>query len=215
MFKILISPPGKKLKRRLEDLEKRAGSSSVSPEVKPAEVLPSQPRRNSAATDSKKRKPLRAPSVKHEQRSPVLGSSVGYSSREGPARLYPQQQYPRPLSTSRPPTSTYSMYQYNVPPPSQTQQSYPTHSQYQSMQVSYPDYSSSQPMYLPPLPQTLPSMQSYDNAPQKQLSNPFAEEDMNSQFAMSYASMAGLSAPAYATSNPYVNTPDYTHHRPA
>lgn len=118
------------------------------------------------------------------------------------------RQYTQQLSASPPPAFTYS---YPIPEPPPIHAPYPQHAPFHSLPARYVDYPS-QGMYLPRLPVTLPSMSSYDGNPIKS-ENQYAEEDMISQFNMSYSSMGGMEVPttqSYADSNAYVNHPEYS-----
>ena len=187
---------GKKLKKRLEDLERRAASSSASPEQKPAELQP----------------PTRSP--RQEFPSPASSESeYGRRTPEIQGHYIPppeergmfSHQYTRQLSTSPPPFS-YSTY----PAPDTAGYSGPyatTHAPYHSIPVTTTPEMPVYGTYLPPLssayPTTLPSLVH----PMK--SDYYAEEEI-SPFGVGYATMAGIEIPPphpYSDADPHVKLP--------
>ena len=202
---------GKKLKRRLEDLERRAGSSSASPEQQHAEIFPSQ---NPRGSDPTKKRRASKPGVNppRASRSPVAPPTPSFSVREDQSSMF-SRQYTRQLSASPPPAFTYSQFPVTEPPPIQAP--YPQHAPFHTLPAPYPDFQS-QPLYLPPLPMTRPNGNSYDGAPVKPESN-FNDDEMISHFNMSYSSISGIEVPttqSYADSNAYVNNPEYSFQLP-
>ena len=206
---------GKKIKRRLEDLERRAGSSSASPEQQHAElatVNQIRPREDEAA----RKRRMKAQQQQHQQQQtsasgPMRNSSnhstPSSSAREDASSMF-SRQYTRQLSASPPPAFTYSSYPMPEPPPIHAP--YPQHAPFHSLPAPYTDYQN-QSLYLPPLPVTLPSMASYESPIKAETQ--FSEDDMISHFNMSYASMGGMEVPttqSYADSNAYVNHPEYS-----
>ncbi|KAE8851663.1 hypothetical protein PTNB73_00679 [Pyrenophora teres f. teres] len=180
----------KKLKKRLEDLERRAASSSASPEQKPAELQPPQP------------------SPRQEFPSPSSSES-SYTTPPAEDRMF-SHQYTRQLSTSPPPFSL--SYQSSYPAPDQVA-SYslpystsPYHtipttlsSELSSYTYLPPPQSSS---YTPSLPSLVPSMKS----------EYYSEEEM-SPFGVGYAAIGGIDIPShhsYAEST----TPPLEHSHP-
>ncbi|KAJ4367396.1 hypothetical protein N0V83_006978 [Neocucurbitaria cava] len=178
----------KKLKKRLEDLERRAASSSASPEQKPAELQP----------------PQRSP--RQEFPSPSSSES-SYTTPPAEDRMF-SHQYTRQLSTSPPPFSVAS-YSSAYPAPDAVAYSMPySNSPYHTIPTTLtpemPSYT-----YLPPLsstyPTTLPSL-----VPSMK-SEYYAEEDL-SPFGVGYAAIGGIDIPpphAYADSN--AHTPPLEH----
>lgn len=171
------SSQGKKLKRRLEDLERRAGSSSASPPQMHVEL--EQPER----VDNTRRY-LRSP---EQESASDLESTDRHASPDGLHHQYtpPMQSEDefhrygnREVISRSPPTFSYH---HNYPP---------------SDDNLYPPFSQSQPYrtttsraepyqeYLAPLP----SMMLY-NHPVKQ--EGLADDETMSPFSMSYAVMAG------------------------
>ena len=174
---------GKKIKRRLEDLERRAGSSSASPEQAHAELASLSQPQQSSDQEVKRRK-----SGKQQRRTRI-------SSPPSPPLHYPgfeedsptdfPCQYSRDLSTSPPPLFSYS-YSLTEPP---THAPYPQHS-YQSLPTPLPDYTS-QSLCLPSLPASLPSMSPYEYGPPKEEGH-FDDEDVLSQYHMGYHSLSSV-----------------------
>ncbi|KAF2088999.1 hypothetical protein K490DRAFT_38886 [Saccharata proteae CBS 121410] len=171
----------KKLKKRLEDLERRAASNSASPEQQPAELDRShmQPRdEQPAAIESIEQPdyPRRTPELPHTQ----------YMHAQDDRSLFSQQHF-RQLSTSPPPFS-YSTY---PAPDAANYAPYSQHGQYGAIATTSTDMPVFAP-YLPPLtsayPGTLPSMV-HPVKPEY-----YGEEEI-SPFSMSYASMAGIDIP--------------------
>lgn len=171
----------KKIKRRLEVLERRAGSSSASPEQLPAELVP--PRQNS--DDSiKRRKSKGGPHKLTRRESPPCPSlqCSNLESGQPPAFPYP---YSRDMSNSPPPSFsyTYSPTEIVHHPPHSTP---PFH----SLPAPVSDYPGN-PLCLPPLPATLPSMSPYEFGPAKEGAW-FDDEDILSHYNMTYPPLAGV-----------------------
>ncbi|KAJ5179684.1 hypothetical protein N7492_002894 [Penicillium capsulatum] len=166
----------KKLKRRLEDLERRA-ASSASPEQSPAELVP--PKAQPAKTRSKQRVPK--PDVKAQSHPPPPERPASYDYYNGSGeRAMFAQQCTRQLSASPPPVFSY--------PPMSTYDAYrPTYGQmpvYHNVPTTYempfPDYNEAVSSVVPMMPtQAMGRKSTYD-------------EDVLSPFSMSYASMAGI-----------------------
>lgn len=174
---------GKKLKKRLEDLERRAGSSSASPEQQPAELAKVDAPQSKAIPiqDSRRNATRRTPDVMAQQ----------YLLPED--RTMFSQQYTRQLSTSPPPFTYASMPMtdsYAFPTQANTYCSMPPTEQ-------QPMYS----QYLPPMQQQYPA-----GMPPKV--DFYGDDDM-SPFSMSYASIASVdvaAAQSYQDVAPYVST---------
>ncbi|KAF2739829.1 hypothetical protein EJ04DRAFT_508292 [Polyplosphaeria fusca] len=186
----------KKLKKRLEDLERRAASSSASPEQKPAQLQqpsnrsPRQEFPSPASSDSE-----------FGRRTPEMQS---YHIPPPEERGMFSHQYTRQLSTSPPPFS-YSTYPapdtaaYAVPYAASTA---PYHSIASTATPDMPIYTP----YLPPLssayPTTLPSLV-------HPMKSEYYAEDI-SPFGVGYSAMAGLEDiphHAYPESNAHVKLP--------
>ncbi|MCJ1304979.1 hypothetical protein MMC08_007792 [Hypocenomyce scalaris] len=188
---------GKKLKRRLEDLERRAGSSSASPEQSHSELVPQyQDREQDRDYQSKQRS-------RDQRESPVSPSTQYHSER---STMF-SRQHTRQMSASPPPALTYSSY---PPPEPFVHAPYPQHAPTYSLPALFPDLPG-QSLYLPPLPVTLPSLSPYETCSSK--NDPFfTDEDMVGSFSMSYGSMGGMSHAAtqsYQDSDAHVNIPEY------
>lgn len=197
---------GKKIKRRLEDLERRAGSSSASPEQSHAElVTPVQPRRKT--DDGVKRQKSKSEKTLQQQRSSAKRPSATYpATKEDRSNLF-NRQYSRDMSASPPP---YSNYSYPLPEPV-IHTPYPQHAPIHTLPSRFPDFQG-QPLYLPPLPVTLPSMSSYDLSSTKNECL-FDDEDMLSQSYMAYQPLNNMDIPtaqSYQDSNVHVNHPEYS-----
>lgn len=197
----------KKLKKRLEDLvrsrdavpriarnhmligsqERRAASSSASPEQKPAELQPPQT------------------SPRQEFPSPSSSES-SYTTPPAEDRMF-SHQYTRQLSTSPPPFSVAS-YSSAYPAPetvaySMPYSTSPYHTIPTTLMPEMPSYA-----YLPPplsstYPTTLPSL-----VPSMK-SEYYAEDDL-SPFGVGYAAIGGIEIPpphAYADSTAHVRLP--------
>jgi hypothetical protein len=201
----------KKLKKRLEDLvspcathpriprncilirsqERRAASSSASPEQKPAEL----------------QQPHRSPRQDFpEFPSPSSSDSSYNTTPPAEDRMFAHQNF-RQLSTSPPPFSVASYSTYPAPETVAYTMPYTTNSPYHSipttMTPEMPSYH-----YLPPplsssYPTTLPSL-----VPSMK-SEYYAEEDL-SPFGVGYAAIGGIEIPpphAYADSTAHVRLP--------
>lgn len=169
---------GKKLKKRLEDLERRAGSSSASPELK-HEELPQQPELISQHSNSQRQRSS-SNEIARGDTPDVLAQQYVLPSDD---RGMFSQQFTRQLSTSPPPFSYASIsgsdaLSYATYPPAAT------FCLQSGGGVDMPMY----PQYLPVMPQQYQS-QGMISPPIKQ--EIFGDDEM-SPFSMSYASMAGV-----------------------
>jgi hypothetical protein len=177
----------KKLKRRLEDLERRAGSSSASPPQTHAEIQ--QPNRGQEQQFKK------SPESVHRQMSP---------------RLVPQ--YTPPMednlvfnpyndreSSRTPPLFAYT---HNYPAPEEVvYQPYPQSHSYPAVTTAADHYRD----YLAPVPVTLPSMMHFQEAMKR-------EDDTMSPYNMSYQGLPTIDIHgqhSYEDSNPH--TPPLSH----
>ncbi|RHZ48558.1 bZIP transcription factor [Aspergillus thermomutatus] len=172
----------KKLKRRLEDLEKRAASASVSPE----------------RSHEKPELPKHANPVKSRTRNHRSSKSNSETSHRSTERLPPYDCYngqddrgamfshqcTRQLSASPPPVFSYPSYPHLDP---YRQSNYGTSPAYSS---TYSDLSSFQGEYGTPVPSIMPVAMSA-GGPLKR-PHTFADEEIISPFSMSYATMAGI-----------------------
>jgi hypothetical protein len=182
---------GKKLKRRLEDLERRAASSSASPEQSHQEL-------SKDPDHSKQESPENSPYAD----KPTANKNKPEADWTAPSKLVltepislPDErsamfshQCTRQLSASPPPVFSYPSYPY---PESYGYSQYPQSTTYRTLTPSYSDL----PLpghYLQPLPSTHPS---------SAREHIFPDDDILTPFSMSYASMAGIDIP--------VTTPSY------
>ncbi|KAJ9654335.1 hypothetical protein H2201_009020 [Coniosporium apollinis] len=166
----------KKLKRRLEDLERRAASSSASPEQRPAELdrSPSQPH------DARELSAEAPETPDQGRRTPERCYSQYCGVNDDRSTFAPQ--YSRQMSLS-PPLFSYATYpaaNATTYPP------FPYRSTYQSLPVTTPEYSP-YPSYLP----VVSSDYSADFPAMTPALKPgkYVGEEM-SPFSMSYANMA-------------------------
>ncbi|KAK2741079.1 hypothetical protein FQN55_008483 [Onygenales sp. PD_40] len=180
----------KKLKRRLEDLERRATSSSASPEQSPAQLsatLVSKPgrakspaKRTSTTTKSKSSNAWNNAPAKLVLAEPL-------SQQDERTTMFSHQST-RQLSASPPPAFSYPPYSYSE---NYSYSQYPQpDATYRAPAVSYAAVPLSN-YYTPPLSATqLPPFREHL----------YAEDDLITPFSMSYASMAGIDIPATTAS---------------
>jgi hypothetical protein len=195
LFQLFIKPTailtcmsGKKLKKRLEDLERRAGSSSTSPEQQPRELAQSE-----RATASQR-------SISHHldrDRTPdVVPQHYVLPSTDDRSMF--AQQYTRQLSTSPPPFSWGSM----PPDDSSSYPTYPHSNQFGTMpqNLDMTLYSS----YQPPVQQ-----HNYSGLATPPVKQEFYGDDEMNPFSIGYASIAGVDVTmphTYQDVNAYVST---------
>jgi hypothetical protein len=175
---------GKKLKRRLEDLERRAGSSSASPPQQHAELH--HPERHEQQWSK------RSPDILHRQTSPRLLPSQYTPPMHHDDELIFGNQYDREGSRTPP----LFAYQHSYPAPED---------------MSYPPYPQSQPYrpvstgaeyggYMEPV--TLPSLMHFQDSIKR-------EDDTMAPFNLSYQGLPAIdiqSSHSYDDSNPHVST---------
>ncbi|MCJ1308145.1 hypothetical protein MMC25_001797 [Agyrium rufum] len=203
----------KKLKRRLEDLERRAGSSSASPE-QPHAMLPTDANARPKDTEAaRKRRSKVEPSGQNaiHQRSPGMVSPLNPSPREEQSAMFARQ-HTRQISMSPPPSFGYS---YPVSEAPHTHATYSHHPAYHNLPSPYSEHPP-HPMYLPPLPVALPSMPLYDSSTIK-AEHGYHGEEMFGQYSNGYPTSMGMdvsSTHSYSDPNAYVNNPEYRFHVP-
>ncbi|KAK2760964.1 hypothetical protein FQN54_002206 [Arachnomyces sp. PD_36] len=197
----------KKLKRRLEDLERRAASTSASPEQTPAELNRSA-QEHSAETQRPQRR-ANPPKVKSEvEWSPlsIRHSDETYTSREDRGPMFAQQ-CTRQLSASPPPVFSYPASSYpSTESYNQTsrapQPAYPSISQTYT-ELSFPN------QYLHSLPANYPTLPPATSSMKRE--SAYAGEDIMNPFTVNYATMAGIDIPvpaqSYQESSLHVNLP--------
>ena len=177
------SQSGKKLKKRLEDLERRAGSSSASPEQRHEELAVPETSSPEQSSESGSRRQRSSSNQLRRDRTPeVLAQQYVLPSDD---RAMFSQQYTRQLSTSPPPFS------YATVPSNDTTSytNYAQTTQYYSMPGGRSDMAL-YPQYYPTYQHVVPSM---TTPPIKQ---EYYNEDDMSPFSLSYASMAGIDVSA-------------------
>ena len=195
---------GKKIKRRLEDLERRAGSSSASPEQSYAELpiggkAAAAAAAAAAASGSKMETGVKRQKSKHEAPNRSNARNLPSPSRGSLA------DDPREDSMSPPPSFGYS---YPMPEPA-IHAPYPQQAVFPNQPPSCSAYPG-QPVYLPPLPSTLPSMLPYDLGSAKN-DNLFDDDAMLNPYDVGYfpfTKMDGPVTPAYQDTNIHVILPD-------
>lgn len=191
-------PLGKKLKRRLEDLERRAGSSSVSPPQAHAQIKQT-PRK----TESNSYKPAAAINQVNTQN--IRQKMV--------PRVLPHNQYTPPMqsdddvifnnSFDRDGSHTPPLFGYHhtySAPEENIYQSYAGSDSYRPIGTCGDAY----PEYLATAPMTLPSMMHFAEGIKRE---PMTGSDSLNPFSMSYAAMAGIDIPgsnSFDDSNPHV-----------
>lgn len=202
---------GKKIKRRLEDLERRAGSSSASPEQSHTELAPvieTRPIHQRHEESVRTQRSKQDSQARNRRRSTETNTHT-YPSVKTEQPASPTYQYGRELSISPPPSYGYP---YTLPEPV-IHAPHLQHAPFNSLPAPYPDYSG-QPQYLPPLPATLPSMPQYDLGPSK--SNGYLDDDIMGQYDAGYAPFGSVDLPmqqqSYSDSNVHVNHPEYIFH---
>lgn len=192
---------GKKLKKRLEDLERRAGSSSASPEQRHEELPQTDTKSsNQASRESASYRRRSYSSQARRQHTPeVLAQRYVLPSDD---RGMFSQQFTRQLSTSPPPFSY-------APLPSTENVGYSNYQPYCGLPTTtleLPLYS----QYLPP-PQHSYGGQTLASPPIKQ--EIYGDDEYNNPFGMSYASMANENSfPAYVSRPPHQRNHTYSAH---
>ncbi|KAH9210546.1 hypothetical protein DL95DRAFT_393296 [Leptodontidium sp. 2 PMI_412] len=184
----------KKLKRRLEDLERRAGSSSASPPQIHAELHQQQQQQQQHRVEKNiQQQYRRSPEIMHRQPSPRLLHNQYTPPMED--NLMFSHGFEREGSRT-PPLFAYHSY------PAPEEIVYPPYPQSQPYRpVSSSEYSD----YLAPVPVTLPSMMHFHEAIKR-------EDDTMSPYNMSYQGLPAIDIQGhhnYEDSNPH--TPPLSH----
>ncbi|PGH08249.1 hypothetical protein AJ79_06035 [Helicocarpus griseus UAMH5409] len=182
----------KKLKRRLEDLERRATSSSASPEPAHQELTPP-----SSSKPKKSKSPASRPSVTTNKTKPIDDRNSS-----------PNLVLTRPLSYHDEPNGMFSHQstkQLSLSPPA-TFSSQPLP---YSQGYNYPQYSQEAVYHTPVSYAELPPSGYYlqplsSQAPIQEAVYP--EEDILAPFSMNYATMAGYDIPVTTASYPDPNS---------
>jgi len=169
---------GKKLKRRLEDLERRA-ASSASPEQSHAEPPPK------ATKTRSKQRANKADVKSHTLHTTQPETPVSYDYYTPDERNMFGQQCTRQLSASPPPVFSYApLHTYDAYRPAYGQ--LPV---YHSVPSTYGEVTSYPAEYGESLPSLVPMIPGH---PPGTIRKPAYDEDIISPFSMSYASMAGI-----------------------
>lgn len=189
---------GKKLKKRLEDLERRAASNSASPEQKPVELARTSPqKRNNLPTPD-----LSLDSSDYSSFGSQTPEQKPYQLSNYDERSMFSQQYTRQLSTSPPPFA-YSTY----PSEPLTYSSYSQPMPYSTLSSSCSDIPLFPSPYLPPMSSSISSNLPSIDYPVKQ--EPFLDAEIH-PFNLNYSSLGGIdisAAQSYSDSNPHVIHP--------
>lgn len=196
----------KKIKRRLEDLERRASSPDASPEQVHLDLASSR-RVNPRNENTARREKPKSNKTSRPNRQMTTKHAVPHYEHDTDdhSALFPLQAM-RDTSLSPPPQLSYS---YSLPEPV-TIAPYTPNASYQPVPSSYPEYQGLS-YYLPPLPTTLPSMPTYDFESGKPEPR-FEDDGMFNHFHnhLPYPSFDGLEIPQpYQDSN--IHTPTLSH----
>jgi hypothetical protein len=185
----------KKLKRRLEDLERRAGSTSASPEQSHSELATSSSSQLSR-------------SQTHSQSSKTSARKDSQGGRNQSPETSPNfeeslfgRQTPRQLSASPPPPFSYSSY---IPGKSEFYWTEPEQMHYAGLPTNYADNAAFQEQYYSGLRTPQPSAVSQSHQKEE---NPFGDDSFLNPFGMTYAAMTGMDVPSqgYMDFDPHVN----------
>ncbi|KAE8146244.1 hypothetical protein BDV25DRAFT_162874 [Aspergillus avenaceus] len=197
----------KKLKRRLEDLEKRAASASESPERTHEKI---EPPKTAHTAKSRSRNPRISKS--NSDSSSRTGTERataydGYAAQDDRQAMFAHQ-CTRQLSASPPPVFSYPSYPHLDP---YGQSTYGQQPSYHALHHSYNDMTL-QGEYGTSIPSILPVTMS-TTGPIKRPPHVYADEDIISPFSMSYASMAGieLCSSSQHLSEPNIPMPPLSH----
>jgi hypothetical protein len=203
-FALLTKISGKKLKRRLEDLERRAASTSASPEQQYQELARPEERATSEKHTQSSRGQTTIASQRRQRQSPEP-MSRDFRQSHSDQTTTSAQRFNRDLSASPPLLfSSYPTY-----PPSESIYYTDYSEQPPSQAVSAPFYDhSSYHHYNASLHSTLPIMPSpADGIKQEAL---FPDDDFLSPFNMNYASISAMdvnTSQAYSDASAQVNYP--------
>ncbi|KAF9891276.1 hypothetical protein FE257_004840 [Aspergillus nanangensis] len=175
----------KKLKRRLEDLEKRAATASESPERTLEKADPPKTAHASKSRAKSHRASKSTSDVNNRAVAERLPAYDCYSTQDDRSTMF-SYQYTRQLSASPPPVLSYPSYPHLDP---YGQPAYGQPPAYHSIPGAYSDMSF-QGDYGSSVPSVIPVSMG-TTAPIKR-PHAYGDEDIMSPFNMSYASMAGI-----------------------
>ena len=198
---------GKKLKKRLEDLEKRAGSSSASPEQSPQQLADHEPdelpRAASSTSRASRRRPDRSPQPHSSQPAYVLSSGTD-------DRGMFAQQYTRQLSTSPPPFSSYATLPTTTMDGGYQPYQLQHHPQQQHLTAAAYCHTGAG-LDMPLYPQYMTSMNyAHQALPPPAIKQEYYGDDESSPFSIGYASMAaGGSGSSGTAASSYHDVPAY------
>lgn len=190
----MVRPIGKKLKRRLEDLERRAASSSASPEqshAEPEQPKPASKSQSSRSSTSSGRSKQSSKTNNHwGAPENEMGMQPGaYGGLQEDRSMFGQQST-RQLSTSPPPFFYPSYPSYSDPYGQSnysSQPAHPHHPYHTIPQAQYGDLASLPAHHLDPLPHSLPAATSAG----KRLGG-YPDDEVLNPLCINYASMAGI-----------------------
>lgn len=199
---LLMAVSGKKLKRRLEDLERRAASTSASPEQSYQELARPEERTTSEKhVQSSRGSSTIAPQRRQRQSPEPLSREFGALNEDRTTQF--GQHFTRELSASPPPMFTYSTY----PPSEQLYYNDFSQTSSQAVPAAYYDHTYHH-QYNASLQSTLPIMPSSNDGIKQE--NLFSDDDLLSPFNMNYASISGMDvnpSRAYSDASAQVNYP--------
>ncbi|KAN0085108.1 hypothetical protein V8E54_001575 [Elaphomyces granulatus] len=182
----------KKLKRRLEDLERRAASTPDAP-GKSQEQAEKGKRSRADKSRPQSRSSVSKPEESWNVSQSILPVATDcYATPEDQGSLFPQP-CSRQLSTSPPPVFSYPSFPY---PESYGQAVYPQHTVYYSTPTPYSELSMPG-QYLDPLPSTLPALSSISPAKR---GNDLVGEPVFDPFSINYATLANMDVSATSRS---------------
>ncbi|KZF26422.1 hypothetical protein L228DRAFT_12189 [Xylona heveae TC161] len=197
----------RKLKRRLEDLERRAASPpQTAAEVNKTYSSQAQTGDDNQTVPGNAMPVVVEPSVcKPASPSPLMNNHPYRQSFDDRNSMF-SHQYTRQLSTSPPPFS------YSYPADSAVFMPYPQHLAYHAMPLTASDLST-HTNYLAPLSSAAGILPSTETCI-KEESNFYADEEMLSPFSTSYALMAGMDIPTrpYHDASLQVSLSNFTIH---
>ncbi|PYH41818.1 bZIP transcription factor [Aspergillus saccharolyticus JOP 1030-1] len=194
----------KKLKRRLEDLEKRAATASTSPERTLERQEPAKGVHTAKASRSKPNRASKSSQNITNHTPSERGSSYdSYSTSDDRGSMF-SHQCTRQLSASPPPVFSYPSYSHLDP---YGHSSYGQPPAYHPIGGSYHDLSYHNE-YSTQLPSILPVAFSATGPSKKPHS--YADDEIVSPFSISYASMAGIDLCPTPQHLPETNIPVHT-----
>lgn len=202
---------GKKQRRRMEDLERRAGSSSVSPPPSIAEPRSFKPETHPTSANQSAAQAMSRQTSRSQKFTPDAISSSRYTpspTHDDRQAMFATEYSTRQLSTSPPPFG-YTLY------PAEDPAIFPSYPQQISYEPMTTCSNSEMPMPSPYLPQ--PSNVFPSNPMPMRYDGLYAGEDSMSPFSMNYSTMAGTEmsmSHVYQGSNSRVSHTSHVECRP-